>query len=189
MEACALWRYDDFQHLKALSYKKTGFPHAVTKDDVYEGYYIPKGAVIIPNQWAILHDEELYPDADSFRPERWLQPGFPTYQEPLTIYPNLKRFAAFGHGRRICPGLEVSEKSLFLQVSSLYWACNVRRAVDASGNLIEVPWYDFTGVAISTPRKFRFAVEERREGSLRMMEEAAKAEHADEMASAGGHNI
>lgn len=63
------------------------------------------------------------------------------------------------------------------------------RAVDASGNLIEVPWYDFTGVAISTPRKFRFAVEERREGSLRMMEEAAKAEHADEMASAGGHNI
>ncbi|KIX00283.1 uncharacterized protein Z518_10422 [Rhinocladiella mackenziei CBS 650.93] len=96
-----------------------GFPHAVTKDDVFEGYFIPKSAVIIPNQRAILRDEELYPDPDSFRPERWLKPGYPTYQEPLTTYPNLKRFAGFGHGRRICPGLEVTEKSLFLQVSSL----------------------------------------------------------------------
>src|SRR5258705_13140076 len=105
---------------RAITNKCVGFPHAVTKDDVFEGYFIPKGAVIIPNQWAILRDEELYPDSESFKPERWLNPGYATYQEPLTKYPNLKRFAAFGHGRRICPGLEVSEKSLFLQVSSLY---------------------------------------------------------------------
>src|ERR1700712_1176874 len=109
-----------------------GFPHSVTKDDVYEGYFIPKGAVLIPNQWAIFRDEQMYPEADSFQPERWLNPRFPTYQEPLTTYPNLKRFAAFGHGRRICPGLEVTEKALLLQVASLFWACNVGG---------KVPWY------------------------------------------------
>jgi hypothetical protein len=151
---------------------------------MYEGYHIPKGAVIIPNQWAILRDEEQYPDAESFKPERWLQPEYSTYQEPLTTYPNLKRFAAFGHGRRICPGLEVTEKSLFLQFSSLLWACNIKRARDPDGKETEVPFYDYTGVSISTPRKFRFSVEERKEGRLKMMEEAALAEHADEIAAA-----
>src|ERR1700712_166336 len=146
-----------------------GFPHSVTKDDVYEGYFIPKGAVLIPNQWAIFRDEQMYPEADSFQPERWLKPGYPTYQEPLTTYPNLKRFAAFGHGRRICPGLEVTEKALFLQLSSLLWACNVRKAKDDTGKEIDVPWYDYTGVAISTPRKFEFVVEERGKGRLKML--------------------
>ncbi|KAK5032812.1 hypothetical protein LTS07_004222 [Exophiala sideris] len=158
-----------------------GFPHAVTKDDVYEGYHIPKGAIIIPNQWAILREEQLYPDADSFKPERWLEPKYPTYQEPLTMYPNLKRFAGFGHGRRICPGLEVTEKSLFLQMSNLYWACNITRAKDENGREVDIPWYDYTGVAISTPHPFRFAVEEREEGRLKMMEQSALTEHEAEM--------
>lgn len=157
----------------------------MTKDDEYQGYHIPKGAVIIPNQWAILRDPEQYPSPDSFVPERWLSPSFPTtYQEPLSQHPNLKRFAAFGHGRRICPGLEVTEKALFLQVTSLYWACNIgkEKKDSGSGEEIEVPFYDYTGVTISTPRKFRFRVEERAPGRLKAMEEAAKAEHAEEMA-------
>ncbi len=107
------------------------------KDDIYHDFFIPKGAVIIPNQWAIMRAEDLYPDPESFRPERWLEPKYPTYQEPLSTYPNLKRFAAFGHGRRICPGLEVTEKALFLEASSLLWACNVKKEEGAS-----LPWYD-----------------------------------------------
>ena len=152
------------------------------KDDVYQQYHIPAGAVIIPNQWAIFRDEEDYPNPDSFDPDRWLTPGYPTYQEPLTKYPNLARFAAFGHGRRICPGLEVSEKALFLEVASLYWACNIRPAKDANGRDVETPWYDYTGVAISTPRRFQFVVEEREEGRLAMMQDAASASHAEELA-------
>lgn len=109
-----------------------------------------------------------------------MDPGYPTYQEPLTIYPNLKRFAAFGHGRRICPGLEVTEKALFLQSSSLFWACTFNKEQDASGQDIQIPWYDYTGVAISTPRKFRFVLEERAPGRLKMLEDAAKVDYATE---------
>jgi hypothetical protein len=129
----------------------------------------------------MFRDKELYPDPDAFKPDRWLTPGFPTYQEPLTKYPNLARFAAFGFGRRICPGLEVSEKALFLGMASLYWACNVRPARDSQGVDIEVPWYDYTGVAISTPRHFAFRVEERADGRLAMMEAAATSDHAEEL--------
>ena len=30
-----------------------GLPHLVTEDDVYQGYLIPKGAIIIPNLWFV----------------------------------------------------------------------------------------------------------------------------------------
>jgi cytochrome P450 len=30
-----------------------GFPHRVQEDDVHEGYYIPKGALVIPNIWSV----------------------------------------------------------------------------------------------------------------------------------------
>lgn len=71
-----------------------------------------------------------------------------------------------------------------MQVSSLYWACNIRQEKDANGKEIDVPWYDYTGVAISTPRTFRFNVEERKDGRLKMMEEVALADHANEIAMA-----
>lgn len=28
-----------------------GVPHRTTEDDVYKGYFIPKGSVVIANQW------------------------------------------------------------------------------------------------------------------------------------------
>ncbi|THU79631.1 cytochrome P450 [Dendrothele bispora CBS 962.96] len=40
-----------------------GVPHCSSEDDVYKGYFIPK---------SILHDAEIYPDPEAFKPERWL---------------------------------------------------------------------------------------------------------------------
>jgi hypothetical protein len=47
---------------------------------------------------AILHDENVYPDPHTFKPERWLTASGqldPNAKEPL---------AFFGYGRRLCPG-------------------------------------------------------------------------------------
>lgn len=30
-----------------------GLPHEITEDDIYQGYLIPKGAIIIPNIWFV----------------------------------------------------------------------------------------------------------------------------------------
>lgn len=30
-----------------------GIPHRTTEDDVFEGYFIPKGTVVIANQWSV----------------------------------------------------------------------------------------------------------------------------------------
>lgn len=48
-----------------------GLSHRVIQDDVYKGVRIPKGAAVVANLWAILHDERAYPDPFSFNPDRF----------------------------------------------------------------------------------------------------------------------
>ncbi|KAK5121188.1 hypothetical protein LTR85_005672 [Meristemomyces frigidus] len=47
-------------------------PHAAMEDDTYAGYTIPKGATVFALSQYIHEDEELYPDHNAFRPERFL---------------------------------------------------------------------------------------------------------------------
>ena len=54
------------------------FPHAVEKDDVYKGYFIPKGATVFGNAWAIHMDPMRYANPTAFDPDRFYTPGQPT---------------------------------------------------------------------------------------------------------------
>ncbi|KAL0568014.1 hypothetical protein V5O48_013977, partial [Marasmius crinis-equi] len=69
--------------------------HRTVQDDIYEGYFIPAGATIVPNTWAILHDETLYgPNPMEFDPDRFL-----LRPEDGDGCPNPELYA-FGFGRR-----------------------------------------------------------------------------------------
>ncbi|KAF7985940.1 hypothetical protein HWV62_43874 [Athelia sp. TMB] len=70
-------------------------PHQSVSDDVYNGYHIPAGTLVLPNTWAILNDESMYPDAGRFNPDRYLTKEGKL--DPLVRDPE----AAFGWGRRI----------------------------------------------------------------------------------------
>ena len=106
-----------------------GVPHQLVKDDIYEvdgkKYFIRAGSNVHANQWAIHRDPTLYPAPEDFIPERWLEPKWPTFKEPLDVYPNLQNYSAFGFGRRICPGMNVAERSLNILVARIAWACDV----------------------------------------------------------------
>ena len=80
----------------------TGLPHAVAEDDFYEGYFIPKGSVVIPNIWYFAHDPEVYHDPMDFDPSRFLGPS--PEADPHSI--------VFGFGRRACPGKELASSSI-----------------------------------------------------------------------------
>ncbi|KAJ7277243.1 cytochrome P450 [Mycena rebaudengoi] len=43
-------------------------PHFVAEEDMYRGYRIPAGSIVIPNTWAMLHDEVAYPSISDHRP-------------------------------------------------------------------------------------------------------------------------
>ncbi|KAF4636914.1 hypothetical protein G7Y89_g1167 [Cudoniella acicularis] len=93
-----------------------GVPHAVTEDDEYMGYLIPKGSTIIANQWAICHGESVFPNPETFDPERWIQ------------NPNLP-VAAFSHGRRTCFCQHIARNSLFIIIAHFLWAFDIECTV------------------------------------------------------------
>jgi len=96
-----------------------GVPRLVTEDDEYEGYYIPKGSVVHIIEQALSHDPEIYPEPTKYNPARWLEPEYPSYRVPLTVHPRLVGFSGFGSGRRVCPGIELTEAELLVACGSL----------------------------------------------------------------------
>ncbi|KAI9068980.1 cytochrome P450 [Trametes sanguinea] len=90
-----------------------GVPHATLDRDEYHGASVPKGTTVLANIYAILHDESAYSNPDAFNPDRYSpSPGKPEGE------PDPAR-AAFGFGRRICPGRFFAEDSLFLTIASM----------------------------------------------------------------------
>lgn len=69
-------------------------PTRSMRDDVYRGYLIPAGATVIQNVWAIFRDPNIYPDPETFNPDRFLKDG---KINPLVFDPEER---AFGAGRR-----------------------------------------------------------------------------------------
>ncbi|KAJ7707838.1 cytochrome P450 [Mycena metata] len=130
-----------------------GLPHVVTQEDHYRGYTIEKGSIVWANVWAILHDEEIFPDPFAFRPERYLT-GDDVPDSTVT--------AAFGFGRRICPGMHIAENSVFIAVVTILCMFRISKSVDEQGSTIE-PVVEYDGF-ISHPRPFKCKIELRREG-------------------------
>ncbi|KAL0581128.1 hypothetical protein V5O48_000917 [Marasmius crinis-equi] len=114
-----------------------GLPHRVTQEDEYMGFRIPEGVTVLANIWAIMRDPDLYKDPSTFNPNRFL--GNQSEQDP--------RKFAFGFGRRVCPGAQFAEDSLFMNVSRILATFNIRKAIGEDGVEIEPP-ADFTSSLI-----------------------------------------
>ncbi|CAE6509833.1 unnamed protein product [Rhizoctonia solani] len=48
-----------------------GIPHATKEEDEYRGYYIPAQSIIVPNLWALSRERSIYPDPETFDPDRF----------------------------------------------------------------------------------------------------------------------
>lgn len=105
---------------------------------------------------AITRDASVYPDPETFNPRRWLEPGFPSYQEPLTQYPTIKNFTTFGYGRRICMGMDLVEDELLVGIGGMAWACHIRKKRDNNGREIPIKADDYSSLLISRPKQMVF---------------------------------
>ncbi|KAJ6533014.1 cytochrome P450 [Mycena capillaripes] len=105
--------------------------HVSTEDDTYMGYHIPKGAMMIPNTWAILHDESIFgPDTHRFIPERFVKADG-------TVKLDLSELdLAFGFGRRACPGRLMARDTLWIMAASLLTAYTITDPLDMNGNVL-----------------------------------------------------
>ncbi|KAF6752851.1 cytochrome P450 98A3 [Ephemerocybe angulata] len=138
-----------------------GIPHASAEDDEYDGYFIPKGTIIMPNAWAILHDPAVFDKPFEFIPERYLKDG---KIDPKVLDADS---AGFGYGRRICPGIHFSHDTLFLFIASLLASFDITPPNDASGNPTVLK-LEVNNSTITKPLPFKcnFAIRPGREALL-----------------------
>lgn len=92
-------------------------------------HLVPAGTTAMVNMWSITHDEEVWPEANEFKPERFL------YEDVNIMGSNL-RLAPFGSGRRVCPGkalgLATVELWLAQLLQSFKWVPSDAGGVDLS---------------------------------------------------------
>ncbi|KAJ7653799.1 cytochrome P450 [Mycena rosella] len=120
-------------------------PHRLEKDDVYNGFHIPGGSIVFPNVWAIMRDEALYPDAATFKPERFLDTAAKGVNpDPLTF--------AFGYGRRVCPGRDLANDVLFILAAMTLSVYNLR---------CEEENVQYTDTPITHPAPFKCSIKPR----------------------------
>ncbi|KAJ7128675.1 cytochrome P450 [Mycena epipterygia] len=138
-------------------------PHFLATEDEYRGYRLPAGSVIIGNAWAILHDEGMYPDPYAFKPERFLLEGKPN---PAVKDPEC---AAFGFGRRICPGRHMARSSIWITVVSILATFNIDKAVDEAGHIIE-PTFEYISALGSAPLPFKCSITPRSQEAVTLIQ-------------------
>ncbi|KAI0777944.1 cytochrome P450 [Irpex lacteus] len=111
----------------------------------YNGYLIPADSTIMANQWAMLHDERVYPDPSSFNPDRFLKGEGHTPQ-------NDPRDVAFGFGRR----QDLAENSLWITITP---------AVDDQGAPIPID-LEYREHGVRHPKPFKCDIVPRNETSV-----------------------
>ncbi|EQK97564.1 hypothetical protein G6O67_005444 [Ophiocordyceps sinensis] len=90
----------------------SGVAHSPTSDDEYGGFFIPRGATVLAANWSLEMDQDVFRSPEAFMPERWIDADLP--------------LAAFGFGKRTCPGQHLARNSLLLTVPRLLWAFDIK---------------------------------------------------------------
>ncbi|CAO3633968.1 unnamed protein product [Mucor hiemalis] len=107
-------------------------PHSTSKDDTYKGWFIPENTIIVMNLYAVHHDSLRFPDPHAFQPERHMDyvedaQGHQKFSQTVQDRPHL----SFSTGRRVCVGIHLAERSLFMAVSMLLSCFEIQRVSDS----------------------------------------------------------
>ncbi|CCA74613.1 related to O-methylsterigmatocystin oxidoreductase [Serendipita indica DSM 11827] len=112
-----------------------GISHVSLKEDVYEGYYIPKFTGVISNIGFMCRDPRVFTNPDSYTPERWLPDVNPGASDLPDVYD-----IVFGFGRRfdfissvvvseiedrICPGRFLADRIGFTFAAAVLKTYNI----------------------------------------------------------------
>ncbi|KAJ3560787.1 hypothetical protein NP233_g10605 [Leucocoprinus birnbaumii] len=141
-------------------------PRYMRVEDEYKGYKIPKGSIVVPNAWAILHDESEYSDPFTFIPERFL-----TKEGKINKNVRDPRTACFGFGRRICPARFMAFPAVWVAVASIIYSFDIKQAVDEDGNVMELS-HEYSSALVILPKPFKCSIKPRSEQHERTIRSA-----------------
>ncbi|CCM04602.1 uncharacterized protein FIBRA_06784 [Fibroporia radiculosa] len=143
-------------------------PHRLKKDDDYLGYSIPGDSLVLPNLWAMGRDPDVYNSPESFCPERF--EGLDA-QTADAIDP---RKFTFGFGRRVCPGRQFAESSIWLAAANILATMDIGKARDSKGAEIAVEPAFISGAA-SHPKPFKCDIRARSQKAQNLIAQVVTA--------------
>ncbi|EKM53298.1 uncharacterized protein PHACADRAFT_163592 [Phanerochaete carnosa HHB-10118-sp] len=141
-------------------------PHRLTEDDVYRGMRLKAGTLVFANVWNMLRNEDVWPDAHAFRPERFLEP--PAAADEAAARRRDPRTYVFGFGRRRCPGVHLIEESLWIVMATMLATTELAMEKDARGEPVP-PQIDFNNSVFRTPTPFKCDIRPRSQQVLRLV--------------------
>ncbi|ETW79565.1 cytochrome P450 monooxygenase 37 [Heterobasidion irregulare TC 32-1] len=152
-------------------------PHRAMSADTYKGFHIPANATILGNTWAIMHNPDVYPDPETFKPERHEAEGV---RDPIEC-------GVFGYGRRqvgtiagvksilissssirSCSGKNMALDTVWIAMATILTVFNIKKAVDEKGNII-TPAIEFRRSTINHPAPFDCTFEPRSAAALALI--------------------
>ncbi|KAF7357563.1 O-methylsterigmatocystin oxidoreductase [Mycena sanguinolenta] len=142
-----------------------GVAHASSEDDIYDGYFIPKGTTVIANVWAMTRDESIYHEPDRFNPDRFFTADG-NLNEDTTIL-------TFGFGRRICPGRHNVDATVWATIVSVLSTFNIVKAKDSAGKEIDIDPKYSDGL-VSHPEPFACSITPRSEMAKALVQATAE---------------
>jgi len=95
--------------LRKSSIVPMGLLHETMADTTLKNYTIPKGTLVITNQYSVQHNGKTWGDPENFRPGRFIPPESSKYK----IIP-------FSIGKRVCIGEQLARDQLFLFISNIF---------------------------------------------------------------------
>ncbi|KAJ7250827.1 cytochrome P450 [Mycena haematopus] len=142
-----------------------GVSHASIADDIYSGYFIPKGATVISNIWAMTRDKSIYPEPERFNPDRFFTADGKLNDDDTVL--------AFGFGRRICPGRHNADATVWATIVSVLSTFNITKAKDVTGKEVDIN-PDYSDGLISHPEPFPCSIIPRSETAKSLVQAMAE---------------
>lgn len=108
-----------YEVMRLTSFVPLTIPHSTTRETAIMGYVIPKDTVVFVNQWSINHDPDIWPDPETFDPQRFLHPNGALNKDLCSSV------LIFSQGKRRCIGEDLSKLQLFLFTAVIAHQCHI----------------------------------------------------------------
>ncbi|RSL73400.1 hypothetical protein CEP53_000723 [Fusarium sp. AF-6] len=145
----------------------TALPHKVRQNDMYQGMLIPKDSAIFIPTWAIHHGENIYEDPETFNPDRYAQhPRLANDYAGSPDWANRDHYN-YGAGRRICPGIHLTERNMWRIASKLLWAFEFAEPRDPkTGEVMHLDPEAYNPGILQAPLPFKVSIKPRSEARV-----------------------